>query len=80
MEPQPQTFTYLGTRTYVAIIKEIEAMNLKASKGGSVGKVGRRKGEKMVQFYFNFKKYICFESKMSPQLLLSTAQSWHVWL
>lgn len=45
MGPQPQTFTYLGTRTYVAIIKEIEAMNLKASKGGSVGKVGRRKGK-----------------------------------
>lgn len=42
---QPQTFTYLGTHTYVAIIKKIEALNLKASKGGSVGKAGRREGK-----------------------------------
>lgn len=43
---QPQAFTYLGTHTYVAIIKKIEALILKASKGGgSVGKAGRREGK-----------------------------------
>lgn len=71
--PQPSAFTCLGAHTYVTIIKEIEAINLKESKGGAVGEVGRRKGKgrKRCNFILISKNVFGFISlsKMSLKLL-----------